>query len=53
MEFLRYKADAWGQKVLEGTSWDLLWLFVAAAVIFIVYNAVYTRHKLRQRHDNE
>ena len=53
MEVLRYKTDAWGQRVLEGASWDLLWVFAAAAVVFIVFHAVYTHRKLKQRHDDE
>jgi hypothetical protein len=56
MAILRYKTDAWGQRVLEGVSWDLLWLFVAGAVAFIVFHAIYThrkRHAVRQddRHE--
>ena len=47
MEFLRYKTDAWGQRVLEGASWDLIWLFVAGAVAFIVFHAIYTQRKLK------
>jgi hypothetical protein len=47
MEFLRYKTDAWGQRVLEGASWDLIWLFVAGAVAFIVFHAIYTHRKMK------
>jgi len=53
LELLRYKTDAWGQRVLEGASWDLLGLFVAAAVVFIVIHAVYTHRKLKQRQNDE
>jgi len=35
MELLRYKQDVFGQKMLVGMNWDLLWLPVAAAAIFI------------------
>ena len=53
MEFLRYKSDAWGQRVLEGASWDLIWVFVAAAVAVIVFHALYTRRKLGQSKNDE
>lgn len=53
LEVLRYKTDAWGQRVLEGASWDLLWVFAAAAVIFIVFHAIYTNRKLKQRKIDE
>jgi hypothetical protein len=41
MEFLEYKSNAWGQKVLEGVSWDLVWVFVAAGLLVIVIHSVY------------
>ncbi len=53
MEVLRYKSDAWGQRILEGASWDLIWVFAAAAIAFIVFHAVYTHRKLKQRPDDE
>jgi hypothetical protein len=53
MEILRYKSDAWGQRVLEGASWDLIWVFVAAAVVFIIFHAVYTHRKLKRRQNDE
>ena len=37
MEILRYKSDVWGQRVLEGASWDLIWVFVVAAVVGLVF----------------
>lgn len=51
MEFLRHRSDAWGQKVLEGVSWDLVWVFVVAGFFFIAVHVVYTsrRNKLRDR----
>ena len=53
MEILRYKSDAWGQRILEGASWDLIWVFAAAAVIFIVFHAIYTHRKLTRRQNDE
>ncbi len=53
MEILRYKSDAWGQRILEGASWDLIWVFAAAAVIFIAFHAIYTHRKLTRRQNDE
>ena len=47
MDILRYKTDAWGQRVLEGASWDLIWVFAAAAAAFIMFHAIYTHRKLK------
>lgn len=41
MELLEYKSNAWGQQVLQGVSWDLLWLFVAAGGMVVVVHAAY------------
>jgi hypothetical protein len=37
MDFLRYSKNVFGQKVLAGVNWDLLWVpvFLAIAVILI------------------
>jgi len=53
MEILRYKTDAWGQRVLEGASWDLIWLFAGAALAFIVFHAIYTHRKLKDRRTDD
>ncbi|MBT5191189.1 MAG: hypothetical protein HOM07_02495 [Rhodospirillaceae bacterium] len=36
MEFFRVSKNVWGQEMLLGVSWDLLWVPVAAAVAVIV-----------------
>ena len=41
MELFRYSRDVYGQQTLEGISWDLFWVFLGFAVIFIVGHAVY------------
>ena len=43
MEFFRVSRNVWGQEMLVGMSWDLLWLPVAAAV------AVIATHQLVRR----
>lgn len=53
MDILRYKSDAWGQRILDGVSWDLIGVFAVAAVIFIVFHAIYTYRKLGSRQDDE
>ena len=41
MELLRVSRNAWGQETLAGLSWDLLWVFVGAAIAFIVVHILY------------
>ena len=48
MDILRYRSDAWGQRILDGVSFDLIWVFAGAAVLFIVFHAVYTHRKLKR-----
>jgi ABC-type bacteriocin/lantibiotic exporter with double-glycine peptidase domain len=36
MEILRETKNVWGQKMLVGISWDLLWIPFAAALLFII-----------------
>ena len=52
MNLLRYGHDAWGARVLNGVSWDLLpvafWAGVAVIVIHLAYRALRrssTRHE--------
>jgi len=41
VHFFRVSRNAWGQETLEGVSWDLIWFFIGAAVIFIVAHFLY------------
>ena len=41
MELFRVSRNAWGQETLIGVSWDLLWVFPAAAAAFIVVHILY------------
>ncbi|HEY8519238.1 MAG TPA: hypothetical protein VIN61_04100 [Gammaproteobacteria bacterium] len=43
MEWLRVSRDVYGREVVQGLSWDLIPVFFAAAVIFVVAHAVYRR----------
>lgn len=41
MDVLRVDQNPWGQEILQGLSWDLIWLFVGAGVVFIVLHTLY------------
>ena len=41
VEFFRVSKNAWGQETLLGVSWDLTWLFIGAAVLFIIIHIFY------------
>ena len=47
MDILRYGHDAYGKKLIDGLSWDLLpvafWAGVAVIVIHLVYRALTRR----------
>jgi hypothetical protein len=41
MEIFRTGHDIWGRPVLEGVSWDLLWVAVIVGGAVIVAHALY------------
>jgi len=41
VELFRISRDAYGREVLQGLSWDLIWVFVGAGVALIVCHALY------------
>jgi len=43
MEMLRRGANPWGQDVLMGIGWDLVWLALVVSVAFVVLHAVWVR----------
>lgn len=43
MEILRRAANPWGQEVLIGIGWGLMWLALAAGVLFVLGHAVWIR----------
>ena len=43
MELWRRAADPWGQEVLTGISWDLMWAAVIAGLAFTVAHAVWAK----------
>lgn len=43
MEFWRRALNPWGQEVLIGVSWDLMWAAVVGAVLFLVGHALWVK----------
>lgn len=43
MELLRTATNPWGQGVLVGIGWDLVWLAIIASALFVVVHAVWMR----------
>jgi formate dehydrogenase subunit gamma len=41
MELFRVSRDAWGREMLQGMSWDLLWVFFGAGAALILAHALY------------
>ena len=41
MELFRVTKNAWGQEILIGISWNLVWVFLGAAVLFVLLHAIY------------
>ena len=41
MEFFRTAANPWGQNVLLGIAWDLMWVAIIAGLVFVVGHAIY------------
>jgi cytochrome b subunit of formate dehydrogenase len=53
MEFWRTAANPWGQDVLIGVSWDLMWAAIIAAVLFVVGHAVWIKTRPAVEHSTE
>lgn len=41
MELLRISRDIYGREVLQGMSWDLIWVFFGLGCLLIVGHALY------------
>jgi hypothetical protein len=41
VELFRISRDAYGREVLQGLSWNLIWVFVGVGVALIVLHALY------------
>jgi hypothetical protein len=41
VELFRISRDVYGREVLQGMSWDLLWVFFGMGCVLIVCHALY------------
>lgn len=41
MEVFRFTRDVYGREVLQGMSWDWIWVFFAAGIAVVVVHAVF------------
>ena len=41
MEIIRYRRDVWGEEVILGVSWDLLWLVAVTAFLLLAAHAIF------------
>jgi formate dehydrogenase subunit gamma len=41
VEIIRYRHDVWGEEVILGVSWDLLWVVAVAAFLLLAAHAVF------------
>ena len=41
MEIVRYKRDVWGDEVILGVSWDLLWVVAVAILVLLADHAIF------------
>lgn len=48
MDIAAYRQDVWGQEVLRGVSWDLLWLVIVVAFVVIALHAIYEAMQKRK-----
>lgn len=50
MDFWRKAANPWGEEVLVGVSFDLMWLALGAALLFLVGHAIWYRTRRTADH---
>ena len=43
MEFLRRASNPWGQEVLLGIAWNLIWAAVIVGLVFVIGHALYVK----------
>lgn len=48
MDFFRTAVNPWGQEVLVGVAWDLMWLAVGASAAFVVGHALWLAARRRR-----
>jgi cytochrome b subunit of formate dehydrogenase len=50
MDLWRRAANPWGEEVLIGVSWDLMWIAIAASALFMVGHAIWLRTRPSEDH---
>ena len=45
MELFRVERNPWGMETVVGLSWDMLWVFAAAGLLFIIADALFRRRQ--------
>jgi hypothetical protein len=43
MDILRSATNPWGQEVLVGIAWDLMWAALIVGIAFVIGHAIYVR----------
>mgnify|MGYP001029984841 CR=1 FL=1 len=51
MPIVRYKRDVWGEEVILGVSWDLLWVVTVAVLVLLAAHAIVMAALARQNLD--
>jgi len=51
MDFWRKADNPWGEEVLIGVSWDLMWFAIIGSVVFLVGHAVWLRTRPAETHE--
>jgi cytochrome b subunit of formate dehydrogenase len=51
MNLWRTDNNPWGEEVLIGISWDLMWLAIGVAVLFLIGHAVWLRTRPAETHE--
>lgn len=49
MEIVRYKRDVWGDEVILGVSWDLLWVVSIAILVLLAAHAIFMAALARKK----
>jgi len=49
MDWVRFSRSVYGQEAVQGAAWDPLWLFVGAALAFIVLHALWRATRRRSK----
>ena len=41
MDIIRYRNNVWGEEVILGVSWDLLWVIAVTAFLLLAAHAIF------------